>query len=124
MAGLIGVPEVLAHLRAVVAEKGDDYMYAEAVCQYAIDGQPSCIVGHVYARLGLLDEETQWSDARAGLLHTGAIAMPARWVLLAAQMVQDGAHPRSERGTWGRSERGTWGEALAAAEAEASRAGA
>ena len=117
MAELIDVPKVLKHLRAVVAEKGADYVYAEDVCQYAIDGQPACIVGHIYARLGLLDEDTQWSGVGAGVLHQGAIAMPARSVLRAAQEVQDGdVQPRFVRGTWG--------EALAAAEAEATRVGA
>ena len=115
MAGLISVPKVLEHLRAVVAEKGADYVYW-GPCVYAIDGAPACIAGHVYARFGLLDEDTQWSGASAARLHRGAIARSARSVLRAAQVVQDGASPRSERGTWG--------EALAAAEAEATRAGA
>ena len=115
MAGLIGVPKVLEHLRAVVAEKGADYVYW-GPCVYAIDGAPACIVGHVYARLGLLDEDTQWSGAGVNLLHRDAIARSARSVLRAAQVVQDGDVSRSERGTWG--------EALAAAEAEATRVGA
>lgn len=51
---MIGQPEVLEALRAVVAEKGLNYVYPEPVCVYAINGKPSCIVGHVYARLGLL----------------------------------------------------------------------
>ena len=115
MAKLIGVPEVLEHLRAVVAEKGADYIYWGS-CVYAIDGQPACIAGHVYARLGLLDEQTQISGASAAALHRDEIARSARLILQAAQEVQDGVSPRSERGTWG--------EALAAAEAEASKAGA
>ena len=116
MTARIGVPEVLEHLRAVVAEKGADYVYAEKECQYAIAGVPSCIVGHVYARLGLLDGRTQSSALRATLLHADDIAEQAMWVLGAAQAVQDGDVPRFERGTWG--------EALAAAEAEATRVGA
>ena len=116
MAEMIGVPEVLAHLRAVVAEKGADYVYRGS-CVYAIDGQPACIVGHVYARLGLLDGRTRRSGVEAGMLHQGAIAMSARSVLRAAQVVQDGDVPP-------RFGRGTWGEALAAAEAQAAQAGA
>ena len=116
MAALIDVPEVLEHLRAVVAEKGADYVYARRVCTYAMAGVPSCIVGHVYARLGLLDDQTQFSDAAAANLHSDEIALPARVLLQAAQEVQDGDVLRFRRGTWG--------EALAAAEAEATRVGA
>ena len=115
MTKLIGVPEVLAHLRAVVAEKGADYVYLGS-CVYAIGGQPACIAGHVYVRLGLLDKQTQFSGATAAWLHPDEIAWPARLILQAAQEVQDGVSPRTERGTWG--------EALAAAEAEAMQAGA
>ena len=116
MAALIGVQEVLEHLRAVVAEKGADYVYDEEACQYAIDGQPACIVGHVYARFGLLDEETQWSGDRAHKLHISEITAMARRVLRTAQQVQDGDLPPFERGMCG--------EALAAAEAQAAQAGA
>ena len=115
MAALIDAPEVLEHLRAVVAEKGADYIYWGS-CVYAIDDQPACIAGHVYARLGLLDDQTQFSGATAASLHADEIAWQARLILQAAQEVQDGVSPRSERGTWG--------EALAAAEAEATRVGA
>ena len=105
---MIDAIEVLKHLRAVVAEKGADYVYAEEACQYAIEGAPSCIVGHVYARLGLLDEDTQWSGDRADKLHSSEITAITRKVLRAAQQVQDGDLPPFERGMWG--------EALAAAE--------
>ena len=110
---MIDLPEVLEALRAVVAEKGADYVYPEETCQYAIDGAPACIVGHVYARFGLLDEQTQYSIGKASLLHRYEIARPARLVLQVAQVVQDGEYPPFVRGTWG--------EALAAAEAEAVR---
>ena len=99
---MIDLPEVLEHLRAVVAAKGADYVYPESACFYAINGEPACIVGHVYARLGLLDKATQDSGASAWALHESKITSNGRDFLGNAQRVQDA--------------RGTWGEALAAAE--------
>ena len=110
---MIDAPEILEHLRAVVAEKGADYVYRRETCRYAIAGAPSCIVGHVYARLGLLDKATQESISKAKGLHVGKIARLARRVLQAAQEVQDADVPPFVRGTWG--------EALAAAENESVR---
>ena len=103
---MIDALEILEHLRAVVAAKGADYVYSEETCQYAIDGQPACIAGHVYARLGLLDQATCDSGAEAHHLHAYEITLFGRDVLRAAQQVQDSV---SEK-------RGTWGEALVAAE--------
>ena len=103
---MIDAPEILKHLRAVVAVKGADYVYSEEACRYAINDQPACIVGHVYARLGLLDQATCDSDTQAWSLHTYEITLFGRDVLRAAQQVQDGVL----------GERGTWGEALVAAE--------
>ena len=103
---MIDAPEILKHLRAVVADKGLNYVYSEEGCLYAIDGQPACIVGHVYARLGLLDQATCDSGTQAYNLHTSKITLFGRDVLRAAQQVQDGVP----------GERGTWGEALVAAE--------
>ena len=104
---MIDLPEVLEHLRAVVADKGADYVYPEYACFYAISGKPSCIVGHVYARLGLLPlvrrNEVAWR------MFPGLIEAKARFALERAQNVQDGTDPKLQR-------RGTWGEALAAAE--------
>ena len=106
---MIGQPEVLEALRAVVAEKGPNYVYPEPACVYAISRKPSCIVGHVYARFGLLDQATRDSIAPALRLHNDKISCAGRVALDSAQKVQDGV-------ALGR--RGTWGEALAAAEAE------
>ena len=97
---MIDLPEVLEHLRAVVADKGDDYVYPESSCAYSLDGEPACIVGHVYARLGLLPLARR--NAIAWRMFPDLISEKARSALEAAQRVQDA--------------RGTWGEALAAAE--------
>ena len=104
---MIDLPEVLEALRAVVAEKGADYVYPHVVGVYAIDGKPACIVGHVYARFGLLDETTCDSGSPAYKLHRYRISQAGRRALDNAQQEQDG------RGAG----HGTWGEALAAAEA-------
>ena len=96
---MIDLPEVLEHLRAVVADKGADYVYTEA-CVYSLDGEPACIVGHVYAHLELL--HLVHRNAVAWTMFPDLISAEARSALEAAQCVQDA--------------RGTWGEALAAAE--------
>ena len=48
--------KIIEAMRAVVAEKGSDYVYPESekdggTCQYAHKGTPSCIVGHLIHRL-------------------------------------------------------------------------
>ena len=104
---MIDLPEVLEHLRAVVAEKGADYVYPEAACVYSLGGKPSCIVGHVYARLGLL--HLVHRNTVAQKMFPDRISAKARSALEAAQRVQDG-------GSYDKTLRGTWGDALAAAE--------
>ena len=40
--------DISAALKSALDAKGDDYVYENRdKCLYAIDGQPSCIVGHV-----------------------------------------------------------------------------
>ena len=104
---MIDLPEVLEHLRAVVADKGADYVYPEASCVYSLGGDPACIVGHVYARLGLLHLVHRNVVARK--MFPDLITTKARSALELAQNVQDGTAPASKG-------RGTWGDALAAAE--------
>jgi len=102
------VPEVLAALRDVVADKGADYMYPEELknrngnCVYVRDGRPACIVGHVLARLNfnLLGQSVVRRNGSAGMLDgvTGRAAQALRQ----AQRTQDSGD--------------SWGLALAAAE--------
>lgn len=47
-------------LREVIAEKGEDFVYEPFVdedgfsmCRYVVQGQPSCLVGHVLHRAGI-----------------------------------------------------------------------
>lgn len=46
-------------LNAVVDEHGEGYLYQyeDSLCKYRHrDGKPGCLVGHVFDRLGVLDE--------------------------------------------------------------------
>jgi hypothetical protein len=110
---LIDLPVVLEHLRAVVAEHGAGYVYPEATCDYLYDGAPSCIVGHVLARLDMLDQGVVEDNDSAAWL--GGFTESALAALTVAQEIQDGCYHRDT----GRVVRATWGEALAAAEAVA-----
>ena len=95
-------------IEAVVAEKGEDFVYDVEVhgdganCLYVKDGQPSCIVGHVMARLGYpldmfigLEGQTPitgpFLDVFSGLPGHVAAALNS------AQIRQDGGK------TWGES---------------------
>jgi hypothetical protein len=101
--------DVLSTIRGVVSEMGRDYVYqkVDGACVYETkDGEPSCIVGHVLARLTpdfkLFDGSVVFHDNRDALRARGysdkAIAM-----LQIAQSMQDHEHP--------------WGAALTAATA-------
>lgn len=107
-------------LRLVVFEKGADHTYSRVpgsfgpVCVNFYDGEPSCIVGHVLANLGVSAEKA----AEMEVSHNVSVVNVARnlkrcgyeWeigedavdLLEEAQTLQDNGH--------------TWGEALANAE--------
>ncbi len=55
MTDIITYESALEALKAVVAEKGEDYVYAwvDRNCLYTHNGKPSCGVGHVLHRLGV-----------------------------------------------------------------------
>lgn len=99
--------EVMATLRAVVAER-PDYVYEapeEDGCVYVADGTPSCLVGHVLHRLGVSLEALSVLDMNGGLAAWRAVPGVLDGVsgstvdrLWAAQTAQDNGD--------------TWGEAL------------
>lgn len=62
----VTVADVTPVIKKLVEEFGEDYVYprAGAVCVYQLDGEPSCIVGHVLDRLGVPYEEW-WDDDQA-----------------------------------------------------------
>ena len=60
----ITADDVIETLKQVVADKGEDYVYPLAGsgngCVYAVNGEPSCIVGHVVYRLA--PDLFKWMD--------------------------------------------------------------
>lgn len=101
--------DALDLMRAAVTEKGADYVYpADMMCTYfSEDAAPACIVGHVFARLGLTAEDLQYNnegtgveDAVLGLqVHHPDfhVTDDAIAVMAAAQDAQD------SRFTWGKA---------------------
>ena len=96
--------QVIALLTDIVAEHGEDYIYPDPVCSYLDDeDHPSCIVGHVLARLDLLDLQVVQDNGEAGeLAETGLFTAPAVRALRVAQCAQDGVTART-RETWGKA---------------------
>lgn len=107
----ITLPKALKLLERAVAEKGADYTVD--LCRYFDDGEPACIVGHVFSYVGATEGDLhmgydahQVASANTAELRTidvqGVKITPkAREVLSAAQQAQD-------RGK-------TWGNALKSA---------
>lgn len=126
---VINANDVIELLRAVVAEKGADFRYAEGMCRNKDDaGNALCIAGHVYDRLGILSQvETNGSvfdvcDEGPYYDKDGeeiVLTRHAQRALRSAQSVQD--LPDPDTVYWQGSPRSTWGSALAAAEVVASR---
>jgi hypothetical protein len=109
------MPEFLTYsravelLREVVAEAGEDFVYESPIepksrCLYVHDGQPGCIVGHVFHRAGVSVEDLagveDWTplDYEEVRQFCDWADEPARKLLAAVQVQQDDCTP--------------WGEAL------------
>lgn len=127
---------VIELLREVVAEKGADYRYGPRMCMNKDDdGNALCIAGHLYARLGILEDVSSVSSV-IGVFGMGEVAhytvtgdevtmtVGAVKALQAAQQKQDTFDKEqpfeSEDGCAISGTRHTWGSALAAAEQELS----
>ena len=91
-------------LREVVAERGADYVH-RGPCVYRRDDKPSCLIGHVLDRLGVVTDKDHEGTGAFGLLH----------LLLGASEEVAGI---AERAQDAQDNRRPWGEALAAAERE------
>jgi hypothetical protein len=70
--------KTVAILDSLVAEFGEDYVYkrpAGGDCVYVHDGAPSCIVGHLLARVGVPLERLSEADRAAygGGLSAGVL---------------------------------------------------
>lgn len=117
------VEETLETLRAVVSEKGPDYVYhakdghpfpddVPIKCMYAHGDVPGCIVGHVLHRWGVPLEAFQSVE---GISASAAVAnfFPYNFMTLdqvnAVSRVLGSAQRQQDNGR-------TWGEALTAAE--------
>lgn len=102
--------DVLGHLRAVVAEAGEDYVYPvideDHTCWYVRDGEYDCIAARVFGRLGVpvgdLAQHEGWTAGAVVEWLDLCFTLEAEDALAVAQHQQD-------KGT-------TWGGALAAAE--------
>lgn len=110
---MITYDEVLADLKAIVAEVGEDHVYelppntSGTECLYvhtAADGThtPGCLVGVWLARRGVdLDELAQWENATAEEFVPRVLADPvenrALHLLRAVQLYQDRREP------WGKA---------------------
>jgi hypothetical protein len=57
---------VLSTARGIVAEVGDEYTYPLQTCAYIARGRPVCLVGRIFAQLGLdLETMHRW-DVQQG----------------------------------------------------------
>lgn len=99
-------------LDGLVEEFGSDYVYdkgSDGKCHYVRDGKPSCIVGHVLAKVGVPIERLKAADTTSpdgisagsllgGLVTEGVLhATGSVWTLLAeAQYWQDRSTPWGE----------------------------
>jgi hypothetical protein len=107
--------KAIAALEEAVAEKGEDYVYRTdnpgGQCYYSVDGEPSCIVGHVFAKLDqelfrdVADWEARYHQSMS--VRTVRTRWPSRMdydaleALSMAQVYQDAGR--------------TWGQAVKAA---------
>lgn len=117
---VLDAPQAVAMLRKVVYGR-EDYVYvrpsnAPYCVNFTDEGQPSCVVGHVLAELGLTFEVAELLEIKGNIAIRSAagkvnkcpdfgwaLTEAAVQVLAAAQLVQDDGR--------------TWGEALGRAEA-------
>jgi hypothetical protein len=114
--------EALADLKALVEEKGEDYIYQtdpESGCLYFHDKErPGCIVGHVMAKHGIKQDDlvhgsADWNFNKSvhGLFKDGFLDIDERtgYLLAIAQTLQDDHTP--------------WGQAVSVAVERADQPG-
>lgn len=114
---------VLTVAREVVAEKGEDYVYPRSekksrnpvtsrideVCQYAYEGRPSCLVGHVIYRLdpdafsSVMESEAKYGPAAAAELVLEGILPEDFWDAEAENAMQEAQVAQDKGATWGRA---------------------
>jgi hypothetical protein len=111
--------EVLAALEQIVAAKGPDFVYKEALrparqngdgtacANWDYDGAPSCIVGHYVVQAGIVEPNTydQFSAVQA-LMHSNGYGMDD-----ATSILLHTVQTKQDQGV-------SWGDSLALAKAE------
>lgn len=101
----LGVAEVRALLREIVAEFPDGYAYEGAewrgqqTCVYAFEGKPSCLIGHLFHRLNI--EIPEWhQNARVArvvpVFAWGVFTNDAVLYMTNVQQSQDARFPWAE----------------------------
>lgn len=116
------MPEIINAAKALdllgeVVEGREDFVYFRVTdegygtCQYFADGQPSCIVGHVLAKVGIpVDDQVEWnSNSIKGVAARSdrpfgdvVFTIKALDILSSAQYEQDSAGaPDDEVHNWG-----------------------
>lgn len=111
-------PKALAALREAVAAKGADYVYPKPNndCVYTYQGQPSCIVGHVLASVGVPLETIQEMDSAYDIQNTDIVSAYHHTLLPAGVKIGPKALEALVRAQNAQDTRYSWGEALRAAE--------
>lgn len=102
---------VRAGLKALVGEKGEDFVYSKrtggASCRYVWNGEPDCIIGQLLARAGVPVERLARADAGLGqtassllegLEREGLVAVSDESVFLDLNRVQS---RQDDDCTWG-----------------------
>lgn len=106
MPELINARRALELLTDVVAGR-EDYTYPDIydVCRYVVDGQPSCVVGHVLHRAGWTIDELEYMDDPATIVVAGILDQyePDRVTARAATILAEAQLTQDARNTWGES---------------------
>lgn len=102
--GEMTTDEALALLREIVSERPDGYRYEKPGqrCVYLHDGEPSCLIGHFFARLGVSTETLAALDADldGDGLDAGAAAMQLGFSTPVADLLNNVQARQDQKYTW------------------------
>lgn len=108
----------VAILRKVVFEKGADYVYPNRgmACVNFENGQPSCIVGHVFAELGITYEQAVRDEFSGSLNVRESVTLMENSPNQYDWEFDNLAVSVLSRAQAGQDNGNTWGDSLQAAE--------